>query len=99
MFSYYLLNQVNSALTLNHTRRKWIDLGIHTEVCITHPETCGAAGGAISLWVNIAEGLTSTPEIVSSRSQQTRRTAIEIYVYYGYIQYDQILHIMLLLAR
>ena len=75
---YYLLNQVNSALTLDHTKSQWVDLGIQTEVCITHPETCGAAGGAISLWVNIAEGLTSTPGIISSGSHNMDTTSLEI---------------------
>ena len=76
--SYYFLNQVNSAWNLNHTRRQWIDLGIHTEVCITRPETC-TAGGAISLWVNIAESLPSTPGIVSSGSALMKKTAMEIF--------------------
>ena len=25
------------------------------EVCLTHPESCGAAGGAISLWFRVLE--------------------------------------------
>ena len=40
---------------LDQTRSQWVDLGIHTEACMTRPETCGAAGGAISLWVNVIE--------------------------------------------
>ena len=32
-----------------------IDLGIHTEPCMTRPETCGEAGGAVSLWVNVLD--------------------------------------------
>ena len=43
-------DQVNSALALDHTQRQWVDLGIHTEACMTRPDTCGSAGGAISLW-------------------------------------------------
>ena len=39
--------------TLDRTPRQWVDLGIHTEACMTRPETCGGAGGAISLWVNV----------------------------------------------
>ena len=53
MCLYYLFNQVNYALSLNQTHHQWVDLGIHTEACMTQPETCGAAGGAISLWLNI----------------------------------------------
>ena len=48
-----ILPQVNKALNLDKTKSQWIDLGIHSEACMTRPETCGAAGGAISLWVNL----------------------------------------------
>ena len=44
---------MNSALTLDRTKSQWVDLGIHTEACMTRPETCGAAGGSISVWVNV----------------------------------------------
>ena len=47
--------QVNNALTLDQTRKQWVDLGIHTEACMTRPETCGAEGGAISVWVNVID--------------------------------------------
>ena len=33
----------------------WIDLGIHIEACMTDPETCGEAGGAISLWLRVID--------------------------------------------
>ena len=49
-WTYY---QVNKALTLDATKQQWIDLGINTDVCMTRPDTCGAAGGAISLWLNV----------------------------------------------
>ena len=48
-----IFNKVNAALSLNHTRSQWVDLGIHTEACMTRPETCGAAGGAISVWLKV----------------------------------------------
>ena len=49
----HIFFQVNSAVrTMDHFRQ-WLDLGIHTEACMTRPETCGAAGGAISLWIRI----------------------------------------------
>ena len=51
-FIFFICLQVNSALNLNQTKRQWVDLEIHTDACMTRPETCGAAGGAISLWVN-----------------------------------------------
>ena len=45
--------QVNKALILDATKKQWVDLGIHTDVCMTLPDNCGAAGGAISLWLNV----------------------------------------------
>ena len=30
---------------------QWIDLGTHTEACMTRPDTSGVAGGAVSLWL------------------------------------------------
>ena len=38
---------------MDRTKRQWIDLGVHTEACMTQPETCGSAGGAVSFWINI----------------------------------------------
>ena len=45
--------KINSALTLDATRSQWVDLGIHTEACMTQPETC-LEGGAISVWMSIS---------------------------------------------
>ena len=42
-------------MSTNGSLNQWIDLGIHTETCVTKPETCGAAGGAISVWMNIVD--------------------------------------------
>ena len=44
-----------NAWSLDHRKRQWADLGIHTEACMTQPETCGAAGIAISLWMNVID--------------------------------------------
>ena len=38
---------------MDRTSRQWIDVGIHTEACMTKPETCGSAGGAVSFWINV----------------------------------------------
>ena len=46
---------MNSAWTVTHIKRQWINLAIHTDACMTRPETCGAAGGAISMWVKVIE--------------------------------------------
>ena len=40
-------------MSIDRARSQWIDLETHPEaVCMTQPETCVAAGGAISVWVN-----------------------------------------------
>ena len=59
------------AVTLNHTKKQWVDLGVHTEACMTRPETCGAPGGAISVWINAIEcpvycGIMSTDQASGS---------------------------------
>ena len=48
--------KINSAVSTDRTRNQWIDLETHPDVaCMTRPETCGAAGGAISVWVNVID--------------------------------------------
>ena len=42
--------QINSGISLNHSRNQWVDLGILNDVCMTDPETCVAAGGAVAFW-------------------------------------------------
>ena len=48
--------QVNSAVSTDRFAQQWINLGIYLEVCMTHPESCGASGGAISLWFRVIDG-------------------------------------------
>ena len=75
---------MNSALTLDNTKNQWVDLGIHTEACMTQPETCGAAGGAISLWVNVMDCPTPVGGIISS-NKQSKSTGLRIYSSDNYI--------------
>ena len=74
--NFILYYQVNCAWSLNHTKSRSIDLGIHTEACMTRPETCGAAGGAISVWVNVIECVADRGGIVSSRSSSSSGSVI-----------------------
>ena len=85
-------NQVNGALNLDHTLEQWVDLGIHTEACMTRPQTCDAAGGAISVWVN---GITclSFGGIISSQAYGSSGT--NIYCSSFEIRYDLDTKIML----
>ena len=47
--------QINKAITLDHTKGQWVDLGILEESCITRPETCSAGGAAVSVWLRWTE--------------------------------------------
>ena len=73
--------QVNMALTLMSSKRQWVDLGIHTGVCMARPETCGAAGGAVSFWVKVIE-CSSLGGVISTASHGT--TGLQIYCTLGY---------------
>ena len=42
-------------MVTDRAKNQWVDLGIHTEVCLTQPENCGAAGGAISVWLKVID--------------------------------------------
>ena len=78
-------HQVNCAWTFNDTMNQWLDLGVHTEACMTLPETCSAAGGAISLWINIL----SCPDyggIISSRRDES--SGFRIHCVNGNTWYD-----------
>ena len=33
----------------------WIDLGFHPQACLTQRYMCGAAGGAVTLWLKLFE--------------------------------------------
>ena len=44
---------MGSAVGLSIGMKQWVDLGVLQEACITRPETCGAAGGAVSLWARL----------------------------------------------
>ena len=49
-------------MSTNRSLKQWIDLGIHTEACMTRPEICGVAGGAFSVWINIIDCQNNTTE-------------------------------------
>ena len=83
-----LFSQVICALILNHTKNQWIDLGIHTEVCMTRPEICGAAGGAISLWLKLFDS-PSSGGIISSWVFDL--TASTMHLLSGNLRYDLLL--------
>ena len=88
----YLSNlyyQINCALTLNHTRSQWVDLGIQSEAYMTRPDTCGTAGGAISMWVNVVD--VRVGGIISS--YLTEKSGVGIYCTSQEIWYEKQHHV------
>ena len=57
-------------MSLNGSKVQWIDLGVHFEVCMVDPETCGAAGGAVSMWLKLSRAYGG---IMSTLTRQTPR--------------------------
>ena len=82
--------KINSALTLDHTRSQWVDLKIHTEACMTRMD-CGAAGGAISVWVSVNE-CTGTCGVISSSDRSTS-TSFLMYLFSTGLRYGLLLYI------
>ena len=72
-----ILFQINSAVSSDRAVGRWIDLGIHTEACMTQPDTCGENGCAVSLWHKVVS-CPSFSGIVSSHSLPTS-TGITVY--------------------
>ena len=63
---FLIFLQIGNAVRLDASQRQWIDLGIHTEVCLTRPDRC-TIGGAVSFWIKLIgtetyTGLLSTKE-------------------------------------
>ena len=52
---WFWIHQVNSALYLDRPNKQWVDLGNYNEACMAQSETCGTAGGAISMWLKIID--------------------------------------------
>ena len=67
--------KIGFAVRTDRSRKEWIDLGIHTEACMTQPDTCGSKGGAISVWFKVTNCSTlgaifsSQPDYSSTRSR------------------------------
>ena len=76
--------QVNNAVVTDRSRSQWIDLGVHTEACITRPETCGPAGGAVSFWVKlVATDCNDINSVISYTFDQTRSTGFSMSCFLG----------------
>ena len=47
---------VNKAVRTNLSKKHWVNMGnISALACFVIPDSCGSAGGALSLWMKIEE--------------------------------------------
>ena len=69
--------QINLAVAIDYTADQWIDLGTHTYGCMIQPETCGAAGGAISVWLKVI-ACPRTARILTSQLYQIRPITLSV---------------------
>ena len=76
---------MNNSLSLDRTRSQWVDLGYNTNVCIALPEICGAAGGAISLWMKMMD-CSGYQGIISTHN--SARTGLILFCNGDNLQYD-----------
>ena len=60
---FYL--QVGYGVGADRFQDPWINLGIQTGACVTQPDTCGASGGAISMWLKV-HGEDETTGVITS---------------------------------
>ena len=56
---------VNNAISTDSTQRQWVNLGNLSIACLTVPDTCGSAGGALSAWIKIGDTDFPTGGIIS----------------------------------
>ena len=51
-----LIFKVNKAVKTKRSEKQWMELGnISTLACFVIPNSCGSAGGALSVWMKIEE--------------------------------------------
>ena len=61
---------------------QWIDLGVHRESCMVDPQTCGQAGGAISVWLRVHSDLDGGFLTTTTKNGTGRSTGITIFNFY-----------------
>ena len=69
--NFVFFYQMNMSLTLDSTKKQWVDLGVHLEACLTNVD-CSAAGGAISLWLSGVHCGGSSAGFISSRKSSSK---------------------------
>ena len=69
-FCIYIF-QIGNAISLDHEKKQWIDLGIHTSLCMTRTETCGAAGGAVAFWFRLSDKSVGDDGMITTTNKET----------------------------
>ena len=55
IFILFFLLKVGLAIATDKPNERWVDLGSQIEACITVPDSCGAVGSAISVWLRVLD--------------------------------------------
>ena len=54
MIFLFFLFEVKNAVSTDRLQKQWVSLGCASAyACLTIPESCGSAGGALSAWIKI----------------------------------------------
>ena len=88
---YVTIFQIYSAVNLDRNHQQWINLGNHPEVCLTNPETCGPAGGALSMWLSVDCTEEFESGIIASQGDYTMTRGFYIICFEGRILYVRII--------
>ena len=67
----YIAFQVNHAWSLNSMYS--INLGVHTEACMTDPDSCGKTGGAVSFWLKLPEECINSFILTTDNRRRSQR--------------------------
>ena len=75
---YHLYFQISSAVHTNRSQNQWIELGYHSDVCLTHRYGCGEAGGALSMWLRLIDCPARSGIITSRAGRSVSPTGFNI---------------------
>ena len=70
-------------MRINAAQRQWLDLGIHTEACLTQLDTCGMKGGALSMWIKV--GSSTYTGIITTKQHSDNVRGLNIDASFDYI--------------
>ena len=81
--NHFFIFRKNNAVKLDATLREWLDLGIHTEACLTQPDTCSSTGGSVSMWIKI--GPSTYTGIITTKQNSQNVRGFNLDAQYNYI--------------